>query len=71
MKTVEFDSTIVDGAIRIPPEIVRELPSGEPIQWDGTDDDTVLRIHGQQRFEAAYADEDSIYEQLIDETPAR
>jgi len=40
-------------------------------QWGGFDEDAAWQGAGQQRFEAAYADEDSIYEQLIHDTPLR
>jgi hypothetical protein len=35
-----------------------------------SDDDAAWREAGQGRFEAAYAEEDSVYESLISEKPA-
>jgi len=73
MKALEFESTVTaDGQIAIPAEIARQLPLGEPIrvvvQWDGADDeDGAWRTRGRQRFETAYALEDSVYDQLMDE----
>jgi bifunctional DNA-binding transcriptional regulator/antitoxin component of YhaV-PrlF toxin-antitoxin module len=72
MKAVEFQSTVTaNGQIAIPAEIAGQLPLGEPlrvvVQWDGTDDeDAAWRTQGRQRFEAAYAPEDSVYDQLMD-----
>jgi hypothetical protein len=77
MKAVEFEGIVTpNGQIAVPPEIAEQLPSGEllhvVLQWDSTtDEDAVWRAQGRQRFEAAYAPEDAIYEQLMDETSAR
>lgn len=74
MKAVEFEGTITpNGQIAIPAEIVGQLPSGQPLrvvlQWDAAaDEDSAWRAQGRERFEAAYAPEDAIYEQLMDET---
>jgi len=74
MKAVEFEGTVTaNGQIAIPAEIAEQLPLGEPlrvvVQWDGSDDeDGAWRTLGRQRFEAAYAPEDSVYDQLMDET---
>jgi len=74
MKAVEFEGTVTpNGQIAIPAEIAGQLPLGEPLhvvlQWDGADDeDGAWRTQGRQRFEAAYAPEDSVYDQLMDET---
>jgi hypothetical protein len=74
MKAVEFEGTITpNGQIAIPAEIAGQLPPGEPLrvvlQWDAAaDEDDVWRTQGQQRFEAAYAPEDAVYDQLMDET---
>lgn len=77
MKSVEFEGTVTaDGQIAIPAEIAGRLPLGEPLrvvlQWDGADDeDGVWRTQGLRRFQAAYAAEDSVYDQLMDETRRR
>ena len=71
MKTLEFESTVTDdGQIAIPAEIAAQLPIGSPVrvfvQWDGTDDeDGAWRTMGRQRFEAAYAPEDTVYDNLL------
>jgi hypothetical protein len=44
------------------------------VEFDGTvtsNEDAAWRTQGRERFEAACAPEDSIYEQLMDETPTR
>ena len=72
MKALEFESTVTaDGQIAIPAEIAGQLPVGSPVrvfvQWDGADDeDGSWRTMGRQRFEAAYAPEDSVYDSLMD-----
>ena len=41
------------------------------VDWDSADDeDGAWRTQGWQRFEAAYAPEDSVYDQLIDDAAA-
>jgi hypothetical protein len=77
MKSVEFEGTIrPNGLIEIPPEVAGQLTPGEPLhivlQWNApADEDAAWRFQGQQGFEAAYAPEDAVYEQLMDETPTR
>ena len=75
MKAVEFDSTLSTGAhIQVPPNVARELPPGSPVcvilLWDGDQGETWNK-KTRERFGAAYAPEDSIYEKLIEEPPAR
>ena len=38
---------------------------------EAPNDDGAWRVAGRRQFEAAYAPKDSVYEQLIDETPSR
>ena len=38
---------------------------------EAPNDDLAWLVAGRRQFEAAYALEDSVYEQLIDETPRR
>jgi hypothetical protein len=77
MKEVEFEGTVTpDGQIAIPAEIASQVPSGEPLhvvlQWSkAADEDRFWRTQGRQRFESAYAPEDAVYEQLMDESPTR
>ncbi len=39
--------------------------------WDPDDSDGSWRTVGRERFEAAYAPEDAVYEQLIDDSTIR
>jgi len=76
MRAVEFESTVtLGGQIALPPEIASEIPPGEQlrvvIMWDPSHLDLAWRTAGRERFEAAYAPEDVIYEQLIDDTAIR
>ena len=76
MKAVEFKGTVApEGHIAVPPEVALQVPRGEQLQvvllWGTPNDDVAWRVAGRRRFEAAYAPEDSVYEQLIDETPSR
>ena len=76
MKAVGFKSTVTPGGqISVPPEVARQIPSGEQLQvvvlWETPNLDAAWRAAGRQRFEAAYAPEDSVYEQLIDDALPR
>ena len=76
MKAVEFRSTVTPGGqIAVPPEVARQIPAGEQLQvvvlWETPNLDAAWRAAGRQRFEAAYAPEDSVYEQLMNDAPAR
>jgi hypothetical protein len=76
MKAVEFKSTVNPGGqIGVPPELAQQIPAGEPLQvivlWERSNLDVAWRAAGRERFEAAYAPEDSVYEQLIDDAAAR
>ena len=75
MKTVDFNGELTaNGQITVPPEIAAQVPRGETIQvvllW-GVSDDDAWRTAGRQPFEAGYADDDSVYEALIDDTSTR
>lgn len=76
MKAVEFETTVTpSGAITLPPEVAAEIPAGEPLRvvvmWQQSSLDTEWRDAGRRAFEAAYAPEDAVYEQLIDDPPTR
>jgi hypothetical protein len=77
MKEIEFEGSVTpNGQIEIPAEIASQVPSGEPLhvvlQWNtAADEDRCWRTQGRQRFESAYAPEDAVYEQLMDEAPTR
>ena len=69
MKELEFESSkSAAGEIVLPPEAAAEIPSGQPLRvvvmWD-QDGDSAWRAAGRRAFEAAYAPEDEIYEQLM------
>ena len=73
MKTADFRGELApNGQIAVPPEIASQVPTGEQIQvvlqWGASDDDA-WRVAGRRQFEAAYADDDSIYELLIHDPP--
>ena len=75
MKTVDFRGELKpNGQIAVPPEIASEAPLGEQIQvvlqW-GTSEDDAWRAAGRRQFDAAYAADDSVYEQLIHDPSTR
>jgi hypothetical protein len=74
MKTADFRGELTaSGQIAVPPEIAAQVPPGEAIQvvlrWGV--DDSAWRAAGRRPFEAAYADEDSVYESLIHDSSIR
>jgi hypothetical protein len=76
LKSVDFQGELtLTGHIMVPPEIAARLPLGERVQvilhWGGADEDEAWRAQGRTRFEAAYADEDAIYEHLIHDSHDR
>jgi hypothetical protein len=76
MKTADFRGELTpNGQIAVPPEIASQVPPGEPIQvvlqWGISDDGTAWRAAGRRQFEAAYADDDAVYERLIHDPSTR
>ncbi len=76
MKAVEFKSTVAsNGQISVPAEVAHQIPAGEQLHivvlWETPTIDDAWGALGRQRFEAAYAPEDSVYEQLMDEPSTR
>lgn len=76
MNTADFRGELSpNGQIAVPPEIASQVPPGEQVQvvlhWGLAEGDAAWRAAGRRRFEAAYDAEDSIYELLIHDTPAR
>jgi hypothetical protein len=76
MKTADFRGELTpDGQIAVPPEIASQVPPGEQIQvvlqWNISMDDVAWRALGRRQFENAYSADDSVYELLIHDTPAR
>jgi hypothetical protein len=75
MKAVEFGSVLVaPDRIEVPPEVAAQLSPGSAVRvivlWEFSEDEDWRRA-GMERFAAAYAPEDSIYEALIHEPPNR
>ena len=76
MKALEFKGSVAaNGQIELPPRIAQQIPAGAILQillsWGAPTSDDAWKSSGRQRFEAAYAPEDSVYEQLIDEATTR
>ncbi len=74
MEIVEFEGTVrLNGQIEIPADVAGLLTPGESLRvvLKRADEDAAWRAQGRKQFEAAYAPEDSIYEQLMDEAPTR
>ena len=70
MKTAGFTSELApNGQIQVPAEIAAQVPAGKQIHvvlwWGLSEDDAAWQAAGRSRFEAAYADEDSVYESLM------
>ena len=75
MKTAEFREEITsNGQISVPPEIAARVPPGERvavvIMW-GVSGEDLWSDAGRCRFEAVYATDDSVYEQLIHDLSSR
>jgi GH35 family endo-1,4-beta-xylanase len=75
MKTADFRGELKpNGQIAVPPEIASQVPPGEQIQvvlqW-GISEDDAWRATGRRQFDAAYAADDSVYEQLIHDSSTR
>ncbi len=75
MQAADFKGTLSPtGQITVPAEIAAQVPSGEAVEvvlvWGRSDDDD-WRQSALQQFESAYAPEDSIYEALANDPPAR
>jgi hypothetical protein len=70
MKALEFDGLLAErNLIQLPPDVAEQIPEGSALRVillfdSGGDDD--WRMASSERFAAAYAEEDSVYEKLID-----
>ena len=76
MKTADFRGELTpNGQITVPPDIASQVPPGEQIQivlqWGVPVEETAWREVGRRKFEAAYAEDDSVYEALIDDPSTR
>jgi len=72
MRTVDFSAELTsNGQISVPPEVASQVPPGERLQvvllWGDSEDDTAWRTVGRRGFDAAYAPDDSVYEELMDQ----
>ena len=70
MKVVEFQGSVAaNGQIEVPAQLANQIPAGEPVQvvvmWGTADADDAWKMQARQRFEAAYASDDSVFDQLI------
>ncbi len=71
MTTIEFECAAGPaGQIAMPSDLASAIPQGTSlkvsIRWGADDEDEHWTVSSMRRFEAAYAPEDDIYEQLID-----
>jgi hypothetical protein len=76
MNAVEFETTLTQaGQIALPTELLDNIPAGQQLRvvvmWQAGAPDTAWQLAGRQCFEQAYSAEDSVYEQLIDDSPHR
>lgn len=76
MKTADFRSEIArNGQIVVPPEIASQVPPGEiadvVLTWDVSEEERAWREAGKRAFECAYAPEDAVYEQLVNNASGR
>jgi hypothetical protein len=75
MKTADFNGELTNGQIAVPREIAEQVPPGAKLQvtlhWPDAEDESDWRTAGRRQFEAAYAADDSIYEQLINDPSSR
>lgn len=75
VKAVEFEGRVAPTEqIAVPGEIARHIPAGSNVRvillWEeGGQED--WQDFARERFAAAYAPEDSVYEELIDEPLGR
>jgi hypothetical protein len=75
VKAVEFEGRVAPSEqITVPGEIARQIPAGSNVRvillWEDSEQDD-WRDLARERFAAAYAPEDSVYEELIDEPSSR
>lgn len=70
MKALEFESWLADGdKIQLPQEVAKQIPEGSAarvILLLEPEDEANWRRLSAERFADAYAEEDAVYEKLID-----
>lgn len=74
MQAIQFETTMTsEGQIAVPADCAAGIPAGQHLKvvvmWES--DDALWQANGRLRFEQAYAEEDSVYEQLLHDTPSR
>ncbi len=72
MRSADFSAELTpSGQISVPPEVASQVPPGERLQvvlvWGDSEDDTAWRTVGRRSFDSAYASDDSVYEELMDQ----
>ena len=70
MKAFEFDSRLAKNEIQIPPDLASQIPEGSDVRVIlllRSGEEEAWRRQSLSSFAAAYADEDAIYEDLLDE----
>jgi hypothetical protein len=70
MKALEFESRVGNqDRIEIPPEVAQQIPEGSAVRvillFESGEEESWRQL-GLERFAAAYSEEDSVYEKLID-----
>lgn len=70
MKALDFEGRLEqNNRIQVPADLARQIPEGSAVRvillFDAADDENWRRL-GLERLSAAYAEEDSVYEQLLD-----
>jgi hypothetical protein len=76
MNAVQFEAKVnEDGRIMIPAEVVADIPAGQQVRvvvmWDVSGADAAWREAGRRSFEAAYSEEDGVYDELTDDPSSR
>jgi hypothetical protein len=69
MKALEFQSRLErENQIQVPPDLARQIPEGSAVRvivlFDSGDDENWRQL-SLERFSAAYADEDAVYDELL------
>jgi hypothetical protein len=70
MKAVEFEGRVKNrNQIQIPEDVAQQIPEGSPVRvivlFDSSDDESWRQLSLEQ-LSASYAEEDSVYEKLLD-----
>ena len=76
MAMITFEAKVLaNGHIEIPADLAAELPPGGALQvvlhWAGAEEDVAWRQLCAKSLASAYAPEDEVYEQLLNDPPTR